>query len=109
MFNSKLKKENRRLRELLAETQKQAEEYRTEMLRFYNRQKDLVPITVTYTLTESDYVNYHKESARRKVARQRMAMALASKITKTFDVEEVIEDGVLVGYKYEIEAQKKGE
>lgn len=110
MFNSKLKKEIRSLRDLVERSRNVAEAYRRETLDAYRKlqslQDALMPVSVFYTLTDSDFVNYKQETARAKVARQRMAMALGNKIAKVIEPEEVIEDGVLIGYKYSLQVRR---
>lgn len=106
MFNSKLKKENRALREALELAQKEAVSCRNELLIRMGSFSPHLFFSVKYTLTDSDFVNYKQETARAKVARQRMAMSLGNKIAKVIEPEEVIEDGVLIGYKYSLQVRR---
>lgn len=110
MFNSKLKEEIRTLRDLLERAQKDGENYRQQLMELHRKQQgNYIPVSASYTLTESDYINFISEGSRKRAARQRMAMSLASKIVKSFEPEEVIEDGTLIGYKYALGVKRMAE
>lgn len=100
MFNSKLKEEIRTLRDLLERSQKEAENYRQLLMKYSVWKRQETPLTASYTLTESDYLNHTSDSARKRIAKQRMALSLVNKIAKSLEPDEVVEDGMLVGYRY---------
>lgn len=100
MFNSKQKEEIRTLRDLLERSQKEAENYRQQLMKYSEWKRQETPLTASYTLTESDYLNHTSDSARKRIAKQRMALSLVNKIAKSFEPDEMVEDGMLVGYRY---------
>lgn len=100
MFNSKLKEEIRTLRDLLERSQKEAENFRQQLMKYSEWKRQETPLTASYTLTESDYLNHTSDSARKRIAKQRMALSLVNKIAKSFEPDEMVEDGMLVGYRY---------
>lgn len=102
----KLKEEVSTLRHLLEETEGARKKCYDTMMDLYAKQQRLERFSVFYTLTDSDFVNFSQNSARKRAAKQRMAMSLGNKIVKDMEIDEVVEDGVLVGYKIVVNAMK---
>lgn len=102
----KLKEEVSTLRHLLEETEEARKKCYDTMMDLYAKQQHLERFSVFYTLTDSDFVNFSQDSARKRAAKQRMAMSLGNKIVKDMEIDEVVEDGVLVGYKIVVNAMK---
>ena len=63
---------------------------------------ELRQFSISYTLTESDLITHKRQSARKKVALDRMARSLGYRILNTFKSTEVVKDGVVVGYKIDV-------
>ena len=106
MFN---RKKIKALEGELAFCKEQVEEYRRiiekkeRTIRTYrNLSAGVVPVKVTYTITESDLYRYAVSKIPR-VAKDRMADSIAMQIKKNFEPEPVFDDrGVLIRYEYDI-------
>lgn len=62
----------------------------------------------TYKFSESDFNKFGPDHrAMEREARQRMACALGRRIVKELGATEVIEKGVLIGYKIEVDVRKR--
>ena len=62
----------------------------------------------SYRFTESDISKFgNNHQGMEKEAKQRMACALGRRIVKELGATEIIEDGVLAGFRIDIEAKKK--
>ena len=96
--NKKLKAENNRLQALVEICGDELRKVRGSLWHFYS----------TYRFTDSDFNKFGNNlQGMQKEARQRMACALGRKIIKELKADEIIENGVLVGYKIDVEARKK--
>lgn len=60
----------------------------------------------TYTLTESDLLEFKQQTARKKAATQRMAAHIGYHLLKTYKPKEVVKDGVVVGFTVTIKAKR---
>lgn len=64
-------------------------------------------IWATYKFSESDFNKFGPDHrAMEREARQRMACALGRRIVKELGATELIEKGVLIGYKIEVDVRK---
>ena len=62
----------------------------------------------TYKFSESDFNKFGPDHrAMEREARQRMACALGRRIVKELGATELIEKGVLIGYKIEVDVRKR--
>lgn len=62
----------------------------------------------TYKFSESDFNKFGPDHrAMEREARQRMACALGRRIVKELGATELIENGVLIGYKIEVDVRKR--
>jgi hypothetical protein len=113
MFN---RKKIKALEEELASCKEQMEEYRRiivkkeQTIRTYrNFSTGVIPVKVTYTITESDLYRYAVSKIPR-VAKDRKADSIATQIKKNFEPEPVFDDrGVLIRYEYDIYvSQRRG-
>lgn len=102
----KLQEEVSTLRHLLETTEEARKKCYDTMMDLYAKEQRLERYSVFYTLTESDFVNFRQDSARKRAAKQRMALSLGNKIAKDMEIDEVIENGVLVGYRIVVDARK---
>ena len=63
--------------------------------------------SANYTITESDINKYGNDhQGMEKNAKLRMAGHLGRQIIKHLGADEIIEDGILIGYKIRVEARK---
>ena len=62
----------------------------------------------TYNFSDSDFYKFGPDHrAMEREARQRMACALGRRIVKELGATELIEKGVLIGYKIEVDVRKR--
>lgn len=98
----------RRLEERLSRAVQYAYNATDEAERAKNEwSKGVRTIHLTYTLTESDFVNFKQQTARARHAKARMVSSLAHKVGQMLDPEEVVKDGVVVGYSVDVAVRSK--
>ena len=94
----KLKLENQRLLAMVEIYEDERAEVQRSLHQFFS----------TYKFTESDFNKFGNNLiGMQKEAKQRLACALGRRIIRDLGAEEIIENGVLVGYKVCVEVRKK--
>ena len=107
MFNRKLKAEIADLKERLEVCEKIGVDYRNKLMDMYAERQRSETFSVAYTLSDHDFQRYGNDrQGMQKNAIRVMSEALGRRIVRNLKAEEVIEDGVLVGYRIEVEARK---
>lgn len=107
MFNRKLKAEIADLKQRLSACEVFSKEYRDKMLDLYAERQDLEKFHATYTFSDHDFQRYgNDKQGMKKNALRMMSEALGRRIARNLKPDEVVEDGIIVGYKIEVEARK---
>ena len=96
----------KKLKEEIERLQAVADYFSDEVRRLQGELDRCRLVSVTYTLTESDLIKHKQQSARKKAAVERMARVAGYKITKLFPPEEIVEGGVVVGYRLDVDVKK---
>lgn len=87
---------------------KEQKEYLESLVREWMRQHKT--LFATYKFTESDFNKFgNNHQGMEKEAKQRMACALGRRIIKDLGATEIVEDGVLAGYRIDVEIRKAQE
>lgn len=111
MFNKKKIKELEAkldaYKELTDKYQRALEERETRIRQFHNWSSGIIPIHVTYTITDSD-INRYNVSQIPKVAKERLASAVASALKKSMDPTPLYDDsGEILCYEYDLEVRER--
>lgn len=107
MFNRKLKAEIADLKERLEVCEKIGADYRNKLMDMYAEKQSAGRFHSAYTFSDHDFQRYGNDrQGMQKNAIRVMSEALGRRIVRNLKAEEVIEDGVLVGYRIAVEARK---
>lgn len=95
------------MRARLDACEKASENYRNKMLDMYAERQQEGKFFATYTFSDHDFQRYgNDKQGMQKNAVRVMSEAIGRKIVRHFKPDEIVEDGVLVGYRIEVEARK---
>lgn len=95
------------MKERLEVCEKIGADYRNKLMDMYAEKQSAGRFHSAYTFSDHDFERYgNDKQGMQKNAIRMMSEAIGRRIVRYLKPEEVIEDGVLVGYKIEVEARK---
>lgn len=95
------------MKERLEVCEKIGADYRNKLMDMYAEKQSAGRFHSAYTFSDHDFERYgNDKQGMQKNALRMMSEAIGRRIVRYLKPEEVIEDGVLVGYRIEVEARK---
>ena len=95
------------MKERLEICEKIGADYRNKLMDMYAEKQSAGRFHSAYTFSDHDFERYgNDKQGMQKNALRMMSEAIGRRIVRYLKPEEVIEDGVLVGYRIDVEARK---